>query len=124
MAKAGRPKNLRPHQVRLHVPLDANAMLKNKAKRIYWALQEYEKKMAKDVTSVRMKDYTDLLDAYQQVCNDLRAKGYKGRYAEKRVDEQGMVQDKSARNTSEVSGNGQTSVGAGIQAVNPLTEQR
>lgn len=122
MAKAGRPRNLRPHEVRLHVPKDASAMLKNKAKRIYWALQEYEKKMAKDITSVKMKDYTDLLDAYQQVCNDLRAKGYVGRYAEKRVDKQGVVQDKPTDNTTADSGNRQTSVGAGIQAVNPLAE--
>lgn len=120
MAKAGRPKNLRPNEIRLHVPIDADAMLKNKAKRIYWVLMEMEKKMSKDITSVRAKDYSDILNAYEEVCNALRAKGYIGRYAQKRMDNKRMAKDRDENRASEMGGNGQTSVGTGISPTNPL----
>lgn len=121
MASKGRPKNVRPNEIRLHVPSDSGAIMKNKAKRIYWALLEMEKKMSKDITSVKMKEYTDLLDAYETVCNDLRRKGYVGRYAQKRVVKQGMVQDEFKSLTPRDSQDGSLSVGSGIPPNNPLT---
>ncbi len=117
MAKAGRPRNVRPHETKLNVPTDP---LKNKVKRLYWALIEMEKKMAKDITSVRMKDYTDLLSAYEQGCIDLKKKGYVGRYAKKGMDTGGVVENGGQGSADEVGGNRSSGVGAGISAPNPL----
>lgn len=111
---------VRPSDIRLHVPKDEMTIMRNRAKRIYWALLEYEKKMSTDITSVRMKDYTDLLTSYQEVCIELRKKGFVGRYVEKGVDKQRVVQDGNQVGASEVGGNGSTSMGVGISPINPL----
>jgi hypothetical protein len=117
VAKVGRPKNLRPHEIKLNVPTDP---LFNQAKRLYWALLEYEKKMSKDITSVRMKDYTDLLQAYEDACIKLKKIGHRGRYAKARMESPELVKIRDAGGTSEVGGNESAQLGTGISATNPL----
>jgi hypothetical protein len=116
-AKAGRPKHVRPHDTKLNVPTDP---LKNEVKRLYWALLEMEKRMSKDITSVKMKDYTDLLSAYRDRCEILKAKGYVGRYAKQRVDEQRVVQDGQQDTASGVGENESSQLGVGVPSINPI----
>lgn len=114
---AGRPRNLRPHEIKLNVPTDP---LFNQAKRLYWALLEMEKKMSKDITAVRMKDYTELLQAYEDACTKLKKTGHRGRYAKARMESPELVKIRDERAAAEVGGTESTELGTGISATNPL----
>jgi len=121
VAKAGRPKAIRPHEVRMAILKDP---LKTRTKRFYWAMLQMEKKMAKDITSVNMKDYQAIVIAYTDSMKELKKLGheYKGKpYAPARMDKQGLDQDQSEDNQATSSDNGSSGVGAGIPPVNPLT---
>lgn len=121
MAKAGRPKNLRPHQIHLVLPKDT---LRYKGKRIYWAMIEMEKKMSRDITSVRMKDYLDVVDAHEKVSNELKKKGYKtgkNGKAEQRIQSEDVAQYDVEAGSSESSTDRSASVVTGISTDNPLT---
>ena len=122
MAKAGRPKSIRPHEIKLMLP---KVPLKYKAKRLYWALLQYEKNMSRDITSVKMSEYTTLLDEYIAVVEQLAKQGIKYTYGKQTfdgVDEGGLDQsDTVSRGTQGTSENGQAGVGTGIRTINPIT---
>ena len=118
MAKAGRPKNIRPHEIKLQLPKDP---MKYQAKRLYWALLEYEKAMSKDITSVKMSEYNSLLTSYIDVCEKLKNKGITyGHNAQKRVDEERLDQFGHYGTKTRVGENGQAGVGTRVFPVNPL----
>lgn len=115
--KPKQPLGKRPHNVQLVIPKDP---LKSQAKRIYWLLLEMEKKMQVDITSVRIPDYLALVQEYKDISDKMKKEGYRGKYATKRVDKQGVVQDQSDSDTPAISGNGSASVGVGVPPFNPL----
>lgn len=120
MPKVGRPKHIRPHEAKLQLP---KHVLKYKAKRLYWALLEIEKKMSKDITSVRMSEYTAILNAYTDVCDQLSKEGivYGGK-TKQRMDASGNAQGDTERGgTSGVGENGSADMVSGVRAVNPIT---
>ena len=118
--KVGRPKNYRPHEIRLQLPKHP---LKYQAKRLYWALLEMEKKMAKDITSVKMSEYTALLTSYTDVCEKLKKEGIT--YGSKT--KQRMGQGSTPESDSERSGEAGTgenrpaNLGARVRTSNPIT---
>lgn len=121
MAKSpGRPRNTRPHEIVLQLPKHA---LKYQAKRLYWAMLEMEKKMSKDITSVRMTEYTSLLNAYIEVCEKLNKEGiFYGTKARQRMDKNGIIGSNPEREGQAGAGeNGSVDLGVGVRAVNPIT---
>lgn len=120
MPKVGRPKHLRPHEIKLAVAKDP---LKYKAKRLYWALLSLEKKMARDITSVRMSEYNTILNAYVECSSELNktGRGY-GSTVKQGMDAkgtgQGSTEQGGASGTSE---NGSSDMGVGVSTVNPIT---
>ena len=117
--RAGRPKNLRPHEIKLSLPKHSN---KYKAKRLYWALLEMEKKMSRDITSVKMSEYIALLDAYIIVVEVLRKEGIVYRDSSKRVDTpRDAESDTGSSDSQGVGKDGQADMGTGVRTVNPIT---
>lgn len=116
--KVGRPKLMRPHDLKLVLPKHP---VKYKAKRLYWALIEMEKRMSKDITSVKMSEYKTLLESYVEVTQELAKEGIKyGSATKKRMEQQGMVQDEHENDEATDSGVGSVGVGVGVPPVNPL----
>lgn len=120
MAKAGRPKKYRPHEIKLQLP---SHPLRYKAKRLYWALLEMEKRMTKDITSVKMTDYDRVLSSYIEVVEELKKQGITyGSKTKQRVDAQRLAEsDTRPRTKAGVGEDGQTDLGVGVPAVNPIT---
>lgn len=119
MAKAGRPKSLRPHNIKLQLP---KTPLKYKAKRLYWAMMEMEKKMSRDITSVRMADYNTVLSAFIEVTEQLAKQGikYERKDPKQGMVEQGLVQNSESSGETEVSGDRSAGVGSGISPFDPF----
>ena len=121
MPKAG--KSLRPHESKLSIPKDEG---KYRLKRLYWVLISMEKKMTNDITSIRYADYEAVLRDFTELSAQLKKKGVvkynRGKpYTGARVDDK-EVQTSNAEQggASEVSGNGPSGVGSGLQTSNPL----
>lgn len=114
-------KTGKPSDTKLQLPKDPD---KYQAKRLYWLLLSYEKMMQTDLLSVDAKKYMELLEAYTSICNKLKSKGitHGTKAAQKRMEQQGMVQDSHENDTSGTSGDEQTSVGSGISSFDPFAE--
>lgn len=119
--KVGRPKHYRPHDVKLVLPKHA---MKYQAKRLYWALIEMEKKMSKDITSVKMNEYTNLLQSYVEVVEALKKQGitYGTKTSKSGVVKGRLVDLNTERMGSEGSSEDrQAGVGVGVRTSNPIT---
>ncbi len=119
MAKAGRPKNQRPHEIKLVLPAHP---LKYKAKRLYWALLEMEKKMSKDITSVKMTEYSALLSSYIDVVEALKKQGITyGTKTKQRMDAERLAgSDSRSSGETGVGEDGLTGMGTRVRTINPI----
>lgn len=123
MPNVPRDGERRPQEVNLSVPKEED---KYRLKRLYWVLLEMEKKMAKDIMSVKYADYSAVLQDFTELSKKLKQKGivrykYGEHNPDTRVDNR-KVQAKSTEESgqSEVSGEGSSSMGAGISTIDPL----
>jgi len=112
-------KTGKPIDTKLQLPKDPE---KYQAKRLYWLLLSYEKMMQVDLLSVDTKKYMELLDAYTVICNKLKARGitHGTKAAQKRMEQQGVVQDEHQNSEAGVSEDEQASVGSGISSFDPF----
>ena len=118
MAQKGRPRNVRPHEIKLALP---KVPLQYMAKRQYWALLEVEKKMAKDITSVKMSEYMVILGAFIDTVDKLKkigiTHGYKARSG---VDTRKVGETRYNPAKAGVGENESSELGAGVPTSNPL----
>lgn len=120
-AKNEKFKTGKPMDTKLQLPKDPD---KYQAKRLYWLLLSYEKMMQTDLLSVDAKKYMEVLDSFIIIINKLKAKGitHGTKAAQKRMEQQGVVQNGNENDTSGVSEDEQASVGSGISSFDPFAE--
>lgn len=120
MAKPGRPKNLKPNDVKVKA---IKSIPKYKARRLYWQLMLLERKMTKDPLSVKPKDYNEALDAYLDSMKELEKLGVTyDKEAKSGVDAGAYAERiaKRGRKTG-VGKDGSSDLGARVSTVNPIT---
>lgn len=120
--KAGRPKNKLPHQYQFVMPVDTDYA---KAKRAYWLVREMEKLMSKDIGAVKPKDYMEAVTVYADLCDVLTKRGYRrtdrGKIFKPGMDSEVVAGNRRKIPETDVVRDGQTELGAGISAINPIT---
>lgn len=123
MAKMGRPKTYRPHEIHLSVPKDEG---KYRLKRLYWVLLSMEKKMKLDITAVNYREYSQVLTDFTDLSKALKLQGkVEYKYATKvdtRMDTRGSTEsDTKGSGEKRVSQDGSADMGVGVRATNPIT---